>query len=275
MVQRLFALLSFLLCVAIIFVGSAHLRATIQSMEEKAAETDETGTQEAGKGDGAGAAEREESNPFNLLPEQLELYTETMPEHLKDRFLQAYEQGEPLDIVFAGSPALGSSADGWSAQVKKALEDRFGSDFVHVEIVEFDGTSTAFVEEGKAEEIAEKKPDIVLFEALTLEDNGLVTIDDSLKNIRTFAEALAEENPDALFLLQPPNPIYNAKYYPVQVEELRKFAETQKYELLDHWKAWPDPNSEAILDYLDDGGLPNEKGHELWAKFIKEYFGLK
>ena len=50
--------------------------------------------------------------------------------------------------------------------------------------------------------------------------------------------------------IQPPHPLYQATYYPVQVEALAQYAEDNDIPYLNHWEAWPDQDSKEIKDYL-------------------------
>jgi hypothetical protein len=61
----------------------------------------------------------------------------------------------------------------------------------------------------------------------------------------------------------------------VEVEQLKTLAENEGYTFIDHWKNWPDYQSEEIKDYIlyDSGSIaPNEKGHEVWAEYIIDIF---
>ena len=78
--------------------------------------------------------------------------------------------------------------------------------------------------EDEAEEVIAAKPDMIIFEPFTLKDNGEVAIDDSLENTATTLAAITESLPETEVILQPPHPLYNATYYPRQVEALAGFA---------------------------------------------------
>ena len=77
-------------------------------------------------------------------------------------------------------------------------------------------------------------------------------------------------------LIQPPHPLYQATYYPVQVEALEQYAEDNGIPYLNHWEAWPDQDSEEIKDYLsEDASEPSAKGHQVWAEYLIDYFIAK
>ena len=158
-------------------------------------------------------------------------------------------QEQPFKIAFLGSSALGEGEDSWPEIVKASLNEAFcsnrdGFDFY------YDLTSLEFVNEDKVTEVIEEQPDLVLFEPFTLKDNGLVTIDDSLENASSTIAKIKESLPDTVVLIQPPHPLYQATYYPVQVEALEQYAEDNDIPYLNHWEAWPDQDSEEIKEYL-------------------------
>ena len=73
--------------------------------------------------------------------------------------------------------------------------------------------------------------------------------------------------------LQPANPLFQAKYYPLQVEALKNYADRNNITYLNHWDAWPDTQSEEIKKFLiGEPSTPNETGHKLWADFLVDYF---
>ncbi|WAA09708.1 SGNH/GDSL hydrolase family protein [Fervidibacillus albus] len=276
MIQRILTLLSFVLFVVIIIIGGLHWKAKLnEAVSNPNGYVQSTNSSDAStvseSGDGENASTAEEENGWNL--EQLKTYTANLPSDLADIFKQAFYDERVLHVSIVGSPSLGVEENGWSVQVQEQLEETYGTDFLDVNIVQFDGTSTAFVDSEEAKEIVEEAPDLLLLEGFTLEDNsGLVPVNTSHENLRTFLGEVIEANPNVGILIQPPNPIYAAVNYPVQVEELKNFAELEGLHYLDHWQFWPDPNSSEILDYLNDESLPNEEGHKLWADVVVNYF---
>ncbi len=77
-------------------------------------------------------------------------------------------------------------------------------------------------------------------------------------------------------MIQPSNPVYGAKNYPKAIEALKQFAAQNNYTYIDHWGAWPDASTKAILPYLkEEFGFPTAKGHEVWAQYVTDYFVAK
>ncbi|MCM3670887.1 SGNH/GDSL hydrolase family protein [Mesobacillus maritimus] len=199
--------------------------------------------------------------------------TENWPETAQHRYKEKVENNETFTVLLAGSLALGSDENSWSQQVKQKLEESFG-DTIKVVIKTYGGTSAQLVEDEALENWIEEKPDFTLLEPLTLNDNSNVTISASHQHIEEVKTALEEANPEHTLVLQPPNPLHNANYYPVQVDALMKFAEDEKIPYLDHWEAWPNPDRDEMKDYLEpmeNTTVPSEKGHQVWADYVLAY----
>ncbi|MBY0097334.1 SGNH/GDSL hydrolase family protein [Mesobacillus maritimus] len=197
------------------------------------------------------------------------------PEQAKKNYQLALKEGRPFTILIAGSSnALGLDDTAWSTIVKKELEQAYG-ETIQVIVKSYDLTSRQFIAEDKLAELITVQPDVTLLEPFTLMDNGNVMISESHQTIEEIRSALAEANPEHVLMLQPPNPLYQANYYPVQVEALQKYADEEDIPYLNHWTAWADPDSKDIQAFLTDGDestTPSEKGHQVWAEFIVDYF---
>ncbi|RLQ94797.1 SGNH/GDSL hydrolase family protein [Falsibacillus albus] len=180
------------------------------------------------------------------------------------------KSNQPFLMGIVGSQSLGKDVNGWSVQLKTKMEQAFGSDVLQVKIFEYDSIrSSKFIKYSDYQEVADFKPDMVLFEPFTLNDNGYVPVESEEKNFEKFQAALG----DAVMILQPPHPIYQSTYYPRQVAAIKKFAESKSITYLDHWTAWPDPATAAVKEDLTPSqSAPNEKGHKLWAEYLEKYF---
>jgi hypothetical protein len=209
-------------------------------------------------------------------PETKELdyisFAQNWPNEAKASFKQALEEKRPFKLLIVGSGAVGDEPTGWAYQVKKEVEGFYGKEVVSVDIKEVNETTLDFIQQNGQETIAEEKADMIIFEPFTLTDNGIVLTEDSLANIQTVIDAAKESNPNTVFVLQPPNPIYQPKLYATQVQALEDYAAENNVAYLDHWEAWPDTDSEEIYEYLQDGiGQPNEEGHKVWSKYVIDY----
>lgn len=219
------------------------------------------------------------SKPVRTIKEEskekeidLTVFTQNWPEEAKASFQEASDNDRPFKIAIVGSAAIGDEPDGWAYQVKEELEKALGSEVVAVTINRVNSTTVGYINEDEHIKLAEEKVDLILLEPFILSDNGNVLIEDSLDNIGTIIEAITENNSNATFILQPPNPIYKPKLYATQVEALEAYAKENNITYLNHWDAWPDTQSEDIYEYVeDDTGLPNEEGHKLWSQYVMDY----
>ncbi|PLR85424.1 SGNH/GDSL hydrolase family protein [Bacillus sp. V33-4] len=193
------------------------------------------------------------------------------PEASQERFKTTLAEKQPFKILFAGSEALSLEDNGWPILVKEKIEAAYGKT-VTVHSIQYGLNSIDFINQESQAEIAAEKADMVIFEPFTLLDNGVVELNQSLQNISTIIADIQAANEHTVIVLQPPHPLYAARYYPVQVEELKKYAAQNGITYLDHWAAWPDQQSEDLKQYLsEDQSRPNEKGHEVWAGFIEDF----
>jgi hypothetical protein len=260
-VKKLGVLLTIVISVGTIILGhlhwkekiSAHAKQAVPASMEQQSETDATQ-----------AADKETKLK----------YAKNLPKEIQEKIAKSIETGKSLHFVMFGSEATSSSPSGWPAILKEKLLETYGEDIFQVSVVEIpEKTSSEIVNEKLYEEVVNLKPDILLFEPFTLKDNGAVDLDTRNENISTIIQAIKEQVPDAVILLQPPHPLYNAVYYPKEVEDLKNFAEENGWIFLNHWKAWPDQKSEEIREYLSaDRKTPSEKGHQVWAQYLIDYF---
>lgn len=245
-----------LICITLLIVGNQNWKERIAGAPASSA-VEETANETALESD------EDEGTQF-------ESHISNWPEVAQEGFKQAVNTETSYKIALVGSPALGSGEEGWSDQLAGELTAAF-EDQVEVSIFQEDTTSVQFTESGFYDDVLEFKPDLVLYEPFTLNDNTAgVPAEQSHESILTFYEDLQEKNENAVLLLQPSYPIDGATYYPKQVDKLKAFAEENDFTYLNHWTEWPE---EAIDEYLlpsNEG--PNDKGQELWADYLIDYF---
>ena len=263
MIQRISLFLSFFACIAILVLGWLHWKEKIQEVGEKTVVVEETN----------GTEHKEDSSSMEPSPrEKLEILTSNLPKEAAEHFLQAFDEEKKVKIMFIGSSAMGVSTNGWSAQVKESLEKTYG-DLVDVVLKEHNGTSIQYIQSGAYQTDIDEMANIIVWEPFTIQDNsGLILIEHSIDAIEIFYQQLQQKSPESVLILQPPQPIYGAVNYPKQVEAIQTWAEENGVYFIDHWPQWPDYDSEAFLEYVDGQGLPNEKGHELWANSVIDLF---
>ncbi|MBT2661589.1 SGNH/GDSL hydrolase family protein [Bacillus sp. ISL-45] len=198
--------------------------------------------------------------------------TRNWPEQAAENFKKALDENRTYKILLVGSAALGDEQSGWASSTKEQLIAAYGGEHMEVDIQTFNLTSLEFIDEEGTAQVSGSLADMVLFEPFTLMDNGEVTIENSLDNIQQVIDGTLEAKPDTVFMLMPPHPIYNAVYYPKQVEALKNYAEENEIPYLDHWEAWPNTKTEEIKEYITpDYSQPNEQGHEIWSKYVTDY----
>ncbi|TMW72234.1 SGNH/GDSL hydrolase family protein [Alteribacter natronophilus] len=197
---------------------------------------------------------------------------------LEDVMEQALADSRPVEIVAFGSRALTDYDDTgvtpWPELLEEALAAHYGEDHFTVNVYSYGALmSSEVTEEDHHIEVAVSGGDIFLIEPFIWNDNGNLLIRDTIVYAETMAEAIAEENPDAVIALMPSQPrgISQApNYINNQIVPFREFAEESEYVFLDHWTNWPELDDEEMDDYLD-GVLPSQDGHEAWSSYIASW----
>ncbi|XKH50439.1 hypothetical protein LG275_12645 [Chryseomicrobium palamuruense] len=166
------------------------------------------------------------------------------------------------DLVDMGSPSMSdlfidqmTSTYGDSVEITKQTFNENSITITQQQLIDYDGDF-----------------DVVLLEPFTLKNNGEVDIDTEHSHITSIVGEFKNRVEDVAVVFTPPNPIYNASYYPVQVEALLSFLNEQDYPVIEHWDNWPDPKDELIKDYLDENSRPNSQGAAAWAQAVNTYF---
>lgn len=204
-----------------------------------------------------------------------ESYAKNLPNAVKDKLKKAAADKKAVNLVIVGDQA--SAANAWPAKVIASLKQAYGESLWNVTVKEFKDEGTEdLITHKRDKEIADAKPDVILFEPPFVTDNSKMGNGSSVANTQKFVGSLQAGAKDAVIMIQPPNPVYNAKNYPKAIASLKQFAEQNGYTYLNHWEVWPDPTSKNILPYLqDEFGFPSAKGYELWAQYVTNYFVAK
>lgn len=263
--------------VCIVFIAASHYYWTEKTVvQEVSAGVKDTAAQKNGAEEKDKGKDKQKKGAVNSKQDekqekydQLVSLTKNWPERSVARFEQTLKDGTPFKIVIAGSPALGGET-GWAAQTKEDLLAAFGPETLSVEIKEYDMNSNVFIAEGHHQALAALQADMILLEPFVLTGNGSgVPIAKSLENLTIIMDTVKQTSPEAEFLLQPSFPIFKAKNYPIQVNDLKQFAFDRGIKYLDHWTSWPATESENIKQYLeDDQSMPNQQGHQVWSDFV-------
>ncbi|MGY3715204.1 SGNH/GDSL hydrolase family protein [Sutcliffiella cohnii] len=202
-----------------------------------------------------------------------EAITSNMSEDLRAIVLEKLTKDEVISTLIIGSRSISTDEDNvspWPYKLQEALHSAYGENKFYVDILNFEDISTHHLIEINGHlHAASFKPDIVILEPLLMNDNGIVTLEDSINNINLLINTILTEAPDAYIMLQPANPIPEGTIYVEQNEELKRFAADKGYEYLDHWENWKLDELQSLVS-LDL--YPTEKGHEVWAEFLIKYF---
>lgn len=195
-----------------------------------------------------------------------------LPEDLQEKIKTASEQDQSLHFVIYGTSEEKGT---WSEKFVEKVKEAYGENLFTYSILSTgEQTTRDIVNEEAYQEVNELKPDILLFEAPMLRDNGDVGfgVDISLNNIQQMVDAWVETNQDLTLFVQPTQPLYNATHYPTEVAQLKGFVENNNLLYLNHWENWPELDDEKMKDYLDEVSRVNETGHEVWADYLGSYF---
>ncbi|MDA1763969.1 SGNH/GDSL hydrolase family protein [Bacillus cereus] len=206
-----------------------------------------------------------------------EAYAKNLPDEVKEKLKKASEDKKAVNLVIVGDEASSSAKDAWAAKLTANLETAYGKGLWNVTVKEYKGESTEeLITNKRDKEIAKDNPDVILFEPPFITDNGKTGNGNSVVNTQKFVQALSTSAKGATIMIQPSNPVYGAKNYPKAIEALKQFATQNSYTYVNHWAAWPDASTKAILPYLqEEFGFPSAKGHDVWAKYVTDYFVAK
>ncbi|MCM3363547.1 hypothetical protein [Niallia sp. MER TA 168] len=200
-------------------------------------------------------------------------FAKSWPEQAQQVLEAKLSDKKVFHILLVGSDAIGDEKLGLLTPLKEALASKYDQ-YVTIEHIVYDGTTSDYVSDEAYEALIDKKPDMVIFEPFLLHDNNVVNISTTLTNINEVIKETKESLPDVTFVLMPAHPLYDASLYPMQVSDLEKYAEAEEIPYWNHWEAWPDRKDETVQDYykeLDgDKSIANEQGFEVWSKYLAD-----
>ena len=264
-VKRVYVLVILILCGAAIIYGNLHWNHKISAQGEDKATVKET--------------EEVKEEPKNANENvDVAAYTSNLSEDLQAKIKNAKDSGEPLELIIYGSDATSEETGAWPDLLTKKLIDTYGEDIFKITVIS-EGTQTSrdIVNERSYEEVSNVNPDVILFEPFMLKDNdGLIGMENTIENIEIMMDSWKTANKDVTILIQPPNPLYNANFYPSQVNDLKEYVENEGIVYLNHWEKWPELDDPKMEDYLskvdDQPSQPNGSGNKVWAEYLIEFF---
>lgn len=192
-----------------------------------------------------------------------------MDDSVRSVFENRLTAGETVQLLVLGSDLVDMGTPSMSDLFTEQMTATYG-DSVEISKQTFNENSITITEQDLIDYDGEY--DVVLFEPFTLKNNGEVDSDTEHSHISSIVEEFRAQIEDVAIVFTPPNPIYNASYYPIQVASLLTFLESQDYPVIEHWQNWPDSKDEQIKEYLDENSRPNEQGAAAWAKAVNTYF---
>ncbi|MDH2881573.1 SGNH/GDSL hydrolase family protein [Bacillus cytotoxicus] len=206
-----------------------------------------------------------------------ENYAKNLPDAVQEKLKKAAADKKTVNLVIVGDQASSSENGAWTTKFIANLDEAYGKGLWNVTVKAYKNESTdELIANKRNKEVAKESPDVILFEPPFITDNNKTGNGNSVANTQKFVQALATSAKDAVIMIQPPNPVYGAKNYPKAIEALKQFATQNGYTYVNHWEAWPSSTTKAIMPYLqEEFGFPSEKGHELWAQYVTNYFVAK
>ncbi|ANC22230.1 SGNH/GDSL hydrolase family protein [Bacillus cereus] len=273
--KAVLVLVIFVLFVASIVSGKLYWNKKIANATGQTSEV--TKTKAEVKDSKAKKEEKKEEKKQDAKSSFNEAYAKNLPDAVKEKLKKAAEDKKAVNLVIVGDEASSSEKSAWAAKLTANLETAYGKGLWNVTVKEYKGESTEeLITNKRDKEIAKENPDVILFEPPFITDNGKTGNGNSVVNTQKFVQALSTSAKGATIIIQPSNPVYGAKNYPKSIEALKQFATQNNYTYIDHWGAWPDATTKAILPYLqEEFGFPSAKGHDVWAQYVTNYFIAK
>ena len=257
-VKKVLVLVTLIVCGAVIILGNLHWNQKISAQGERSTTTSEQ----------VQVSEKKTQDDPKILS-----VAANLPEKLQDKIQVAVESKMPVKLVIFGASEV---EDTWIDMFKKEVTATYGEGVFEITAISTGDQSTSeLVNEDIYEEVNEVKPDVLLFEAPMLKDNGNVGISNTLGNLEKMFESWQATNEELVLMVQPPNPLHAAIYYPDEVQQLQRFLEANKLVYLHHWDNWPGLDDAEMKDYLTDDNKANEKGFAVWADYLIEYLIAK
>lgn len=259
--KKLLVVITILLCGATIVIGNLHWNDKISAMGENDSNI---------KGEKHGTDVPVNGEEEEEVPNNLAAYSSNLPINVQEKIKEAVNSDQRVKLVIYGTSEVEGT---WSTRFKEGLIKAYGEDVFDITILSTgDSTTLDIVNNLSYEKINELKPDVIIFEVPMLKDNGNVGIANTLNNVQKISDLWTEANEGLTLMLQPPNPLYSATYYPSEVAQLEEYAKKNNIPYLNHWENWPDLKDDSMKDYLTSDNKANEKGHALWSEFLINYF---
>lgn len=207
-----------------------------------------------------------------LTSDKLTRLIQQMDNATKEVVLNRFEQNKTVQLLIVGSDALNSGSPGYAERLQNNITSAYG-DFFEVDVLPFSGTITEFLEQIEDGTInLDNEYDIVLLEPFTVNNNGVVVVEDAFENILTIEKFIQGNVEDAQLIVHPSYPIFESVYYPVEVNALKDYSLASGLSYIDHWTVWPNVNDEQLQTYFNEDRTLNSEGASLWTNALSSYF---
>lgn len=207
-----------------------------------------------------------------MTSEELFGLIQNMDEETQEIIRNRFEQKEKVQLLIVGSEAMNDGSPGYAERLQLNLSEAYG-EFFEVDVSSFDGSVTEFdeqIDEGPID--WEKGYDIVLLEPFTVNNNGVVIVEDAFENILSIEGFIQENVEDAQLIVHPSYPIFGSVYYPVEVNALKEYSLASGLTYIDHWTAWSSSSDEQLETYFNEDRTVNSEGANLWSNTLSTYF---
>lgn len=223
-----------------------------------------------GKKSGKKTKSKKKESTDDALP--LDALIANMDEELQEVFTKRIEDDEAVKFLILGSDELEFGDPGVGERVENALKKHYDT-HIDTTVSTYEGDIANLMNYNLADFVNfEESYDVILLEPFTLRNNGVVGIDDEHVYINNLTNQFKSAVEDAVVVLHPTQPLYQAENYPLRVDALKQFADDNGYIYLDHWTEWTDYNEEAFKELVDGDNHPNNEGANIWATSIIDYF---
>ncbi|WBO93065.1 SGNH/GDSL hydrolase family protein (plasmid) [Bacillus tropicus] len=269
--ETFFVLFIFILFVTTILGGKLYWNKKIANATGEMSEVMKT--KDKGKDKGT----KKEEEEHGVKASFNEAYINNFPDAVQEKLKRVSAEKKAVNLVIVGDESSSSENGTWVDKFTANLDEAYGNGLWNVVVKEYKNESTEeLILNKRDKEIVKENPDIILFEPPFITDNRKNGNGSSVANTKKFVQLLSNSANTATIIIQPPNPVYNAKNYPKAIESLKQFAKQNGYTYIDHWKVWPTATTKKILPYLqEDFGFPSAKGYDLWAQYVTDYFVAK
>lgn len=258
-VQKILFIVSIILTAAFLFLGYQSWQGKLEEVHEvrPAAVADVTEEEPA------------EETDLEMVEEDSALPAANLPEDTQEMLNSHLASGKPVKVVLAATESAAIAEPNWATALEAAMTEQYAPLTLEFETFSYNETSDYWAD-NLSEDDRFTDADLIVFEASTIYDNGLWSIDDQLFFLNQMVDAFNTSYPEADVFVLPSQPLADAAIYTEQAEAVKAAIEGSEIEYIDHWSEWPAGAELSAL--LDEENDPTEEGRTLWGEQIVNYF---